>query len=177
MFELNRVVSPTLESLILIVISIAIIWGGFIWVKKKQQCEKGFFYTLLLSLQIFFWPFVMLGILPDYIPYFEFYVRLLSINPYYPIYHTLFIPIAIHGAYAGVKMLKVTEQTKKGMKINLLLNTFVFIGNPKMFTGYFIGFPYYIGTFLMAAFFFSCYLFVRRLNSDDPNTEPLSAND
>jgi len=166
-FELERIFSPTLASIMIAMICIMVIGGGFIFVKKKQQSEKGFFYKLLLSLQIFFWPFVILGFLPIYIRWFEIY-RVYSLNPYYVIYHLLNIPIVIHGAYTGVKMLKVTERTKRGMKLNLLMNIVIYFINPRIFSNHFAGYPYYIGIFVLATFFFCCYQYVRSLKSDEP---------
>ncbi len=148
-----------------------VIWGGFIFVKKKQQSEKGFFYKLLLSLQIFFWPFVTLGFIPIYIQYFEIYSRLYSANLYYQIYHYLNIPLVIYGAYTGVKMLKVTKRTKKAMRLTLILNVLFVLGDPKIYTSPSFELSFYLGKFIFATFFFCCYQFVRSVKSDESTSE------
>jgi hypothetical protein len=150
-----------------------VFWFGFRWVRKKQRSERGFLYKLLLVLQIFFFPFLEILWIDST---FNSLIDPFSIET---IYTLIFLTLVIHGAYWGVRLLTVTEESKKGMKLNLLLRFIFALWNATAFyythgiNGELFDFlpsmwvAQYVTPILGLLFLFSYYQFIFTLKNDE----------
>ena len=178
--ELTRIFGHKLGTLIDLAIHILLFWGGFLWVKKKEASPRGFLYHLLLVLQILFVPYHTLLSAREYNPIIEDPISAEAL------FNLLAIGITIHGAYCGVRLLTVTDKTKRGMKLNLflrfilsLIGTITIFAQPSEYQKLSDLFPYYWVQFyaapiLVLAFLFTYYQFVITLKNDEPNPENTS---
>ena len=157
-------------TLIFILLSL----GGFRWIKKYQYSYRGFLYKFLLTFQIFIGPvFALLQLL-------SIFENPINIRTFFSIISACLI---FHGAYSGYRFLIVTDNSKRRMKLNILLRTGSYIAfmlydiaDGKIHFDY----PLSFLIFLILAFWFAFYQFVISLKNDDLDAEsafsPLTTN-
>lgn len=102
-------------AFIMMALMILVFVGGWIWVTKKQRRQRNFLYKLFLVLLIFLRPFILLNsgigssITKNFFSWDSFF-------------ECLVIFTALHGIYAGYKLLDVNERTKKKCEVQCFLN-------------------------------------------------------